>query len=347
LQRLLGGADWPQAATRRLNLRERVARIEYWLVGSDFESQFVLYRVLRRHFPERYRDRMRLRPAPLVKFDLANPYPRAFVTTRLGRLGGPSVYYGPFASRVSAEKFLNDSLDLFRIRRCPDDLNPNPAFPGCIYSEMKMCLAPCFCGCTEEQYGEEVRRVQRYLDTSGDSLQRELEAEREAASVNLEFETAAAVHAKLAKAHDAAGQRPELARRIDQLNGLMVQRSATEGAVKLFRIDGGAIGEPFDYMVSTNSAELLAGGARRQPVSMEARIGEALEHSPPTPKLSTAELGDHLALLRRWFFRSSRTGELFLTESRNDQPAELPWRRIVRGVSRIYSAAQASPDPAP
>ena len=345
LARLLGVASQGQLQPRRLNLRERVARIEYWLVGSEFEAQMVLYRRLRQHFSDRYRDRLRLRPAPLVKFDLANRYPRAYVTTRLGRLNESSLYYGPFASRIAAEKFLNDSLDLFLIRRCPDDLNPDPSFPGCIYSEMKMCLAPCFRGCSDQRYADEVRRVQRYLDSGGESLHRELEAERDQASANLEFEAAAAVHARLSKANEAAGQRPDLARRLDQLNGLMVQPSTRPGAVKFFRIEQGAIGEPFDFTVAVNPAELL--GSRRHPVSMEARIAEALEHAPEEPKLSAAELSDHLALLKRWFFRTHKTGELFLAESRGEAQPELPMRRIVRGVSRVYAGEKVAPPTEP
>jgi excinuclease ABC subunit C len=141
LQRLLSA---PTEQSKRLNLRSQVRWIEYSATGSDFESSFLLYRLLRSAFPKTYSDRLRLRFAPLVKLHMDNPYPRASVTTRLGRLSGKSLYYGPFLSRVSAEQFANDSLDFFKMRRCVDDLNPDPHFPGCIYSEMKMCLAPCF-----------------------------------------------------------------------------------------------------------------------------------------------------------------------------------------------------------
>ena len=140
MQRLLGPVE---ERTKKLNLRDRVRLIEYAPTGSDFESGFLLYRVLREAFPKTYSDRMRFRFAPLVKLHLENEYPRASITTRLGRLNGRSLYYGPFVSRVAAEKFMNDSLDFFKMRRCVDDLHPDPKFPGCIYSEMKMCLAPC------------------------------------------------------------------------------------------------------------------------------------------------------------------------------------------------------------
>jgi len=110
LVRLLGRTD---ERTRRLNLRERVSSIEYTLTGSDFESGFLLYKFQRATFPQTYSARLRLRPAPLVKLHLENEYPRASITTRLGRLSGGSLYYGPFASRAAAEKFANDSLDFF------------------------------------------------------------------------------------------------------------------------------------------------------------------------------------------------------------------------------------------
>jgi len=194
LQRLLSA---PEERTKRLNLRERVRTIDHTLTGSDFESGFLLYRLQREVFPKTYSDRLRLRPAPLVKLHLENEYPRASVTTRLGRLSGKNVYYGPFLSRVAAEKFLNDALDFFKMRRCVDDLNPDPKFPGCVYSEMKMCLAPCFKGCTDDEYRAEVVRVEDFLDSRGESLKRQFSAERDDASAKLEFEAAAAVHARL------------------------------------------------------------------------------------------------------------------------------------------------------
>ena len=327
--------------TRRLHLRERVRRIEYWPVASDFESQFVLYRALRQFFPHTYRERLRLRPAPLIKLNLDNPYPRAYVTTRLGRQNGKSLYFGPFASRPAAEKFLNDSLDFFKMRRCVDDLNPDPAFPGCIYSEMKMCLAPCFRGCTDQQYVDEVARVRRFLESAGDSLRREVEGERDQASAELHFETAGLLHARLVKVNDAAGQRPEIARRLDHLNGLMVQPAIEPGAVTFFRVEAGAISEPIVFRVSAEAAQYAAGdAAARQRHSMEARISQALEVAPSAPPLPSNELMEHVALLKRWWFRSQKSGELFLAEN-----GVLPMRRIVRGISRIFAGNQPEHQP--
>ena len=68
-----------------------------------------------------------------------------------------------------------------------------------------MCLAPCFKGCSDEDYAEEVIRVRNYFESNGDSLLREISAQRDQASANLEFENAAALHARLEKLHPLSG----------------------------------------------------------------------------------------------------------------------------------------------
>jgi excinuclease ABC subunit C len=320
LQRLLG----PPEQTRRLNLRDRVRSIEYTATGSDFESGFLLYRVLRAAFPKTYIARLRLRFAPLLKLHMENEYPRASVTTRLGRAGGLAFYYGPFASRTAAEKFANDSLDFFKMRRCIDDLHPDPNFPGCIYSEMKMCLAPCFKGCTDADYQVEVSRVQAYFDSGGDSLVREITAQRDQASSSLDFENAAALHSKVEKVKPVFGQLPEIVRRIDQLTAILVQPSAVPEAVTFFFVDAGLITGPLTFPIQSTEH------AKSQ--SMESRVQAALATLSPPGSKTALETMEHLALLKRWFYRSTRSGEIFFADIKGG----LPLRRLVRGIARVY-----------
>jgi excinuclease UvrABC nuclease subunit len=330
LQRLLGPL---QERTKKLNLRDRVRWIEYSPAGSDFESGFLLYRVLRESFPKTYSNRLRFRFAPLVKLHLENEYPRASVTTRLGRLNGAALYYGPFVSRVAAEKFMNDSLDFFKMRRCVDDLHPDPKFPGCIYSEMKMCLAPCFKGCSDEEYAAEVERVQTYFDSGGESLLRQFSKEREMASANLAFEDAAAIHARIEKLKPVIGQLPEVVGRVDRLSALIIQPSHVERSVAFFRVERGAISGPVAFGIQA------AEHAKSQ--SMEGRVQEALDSFPATEAKSALESMEHLAILKRWYYRGSRMGEIFLA----DHKGELPMRRIVRGISRVYRGEKVEPAP--
>jgi excinuclease ABC subunit C len=326
LQRLLGQ---PTEHSKKLNLRDRVCWIEFTSTGSDFESGFLLYRLLRITFPKTYADRLRLRFAPLVKLHLENEYPRASITVRLGRLGGHSLYYGPFPSRAAAEKFANDSLDFFKMRRCVDDLHPDPTFPGCIYSEMKMCHAPCFKGCSDQEYHAEVSRVQAYFDTGGGSLLREISAQRDQASTSLDFENAAALHARIEKLKPVVSQLPEIVRRLDRLAGVIVQPSAAPGCVALFRIEAGCLSGPVTFPIQ--SAE------HTKSQSMESRVQEALATLPPADVKTAIETMEHLAILKRWYYRGSRMGEIFFA----DEKGTLPLRRIVRGISRVYRGEKA------
>ncbi len=325
LQRLL---STPEERTKRLNLRHRVRWIEYTLTGSDFESGFVLYQVLRAAFPKTYSNRLRLRFAPLVKLHLENEFPRASITTRLGRISGKNVYYGPFASRVAAEKFMNDALDFFKMRRCVEDLHPDPKFPGCVYSEMKMCLAPCFRGCTDDEYRTEVVRVGDFLDSRGESLKRQMAAERDDASAKMEFETAAAIHARLDKLGLVLQQLPGFVQRIDQSRAVLVQKSRQQESVALFRVDGGALAGPLEFPIS--GSEHTKSQSLSQ--SMEARIRTALTAFPASKPASAFERMEHLAILKRWCYRGTRAGEIFFADARG----ELPMRRLVRGIGRVY-----------
>jgi excinuclease ABC subunit C len=395
MQRLLGP---PLEHSRRLNLRDRVRGIEFTPTGSDFESQFLLYQVLRQTFPRTYAARLRLRSAPLVKLHLENEYPRASVTTRLGKISASertlllchserssatsdatvgtqsrnlslpdldaeqrtriNLYYGPFPSRPAAEKFASDALDFFKMRRCVEDLHPDPAFPGCVYSEMKMCLAPCFKGCTDDDYHAEVARVEEFFNTGGESLLRDFARQRDRASTELAFENAAAIHTRIEKLKPLISQLPEIVRRIDQLKALIIQPSAqlpvavsagtepptsadtgpasTEQepahSVCLFLFEGCALSGPIDFSIKPHA----------QSQSMESRVAETIAALSAPQDHPTAERIEHLSILKRWFYRSNRIGEIFLA----DNKGEWPFRRIVRGIGRVYRGENPQ-EPAP
>jgi excinuclease UvrABC nuclease subunit len=333
MQRLLSA---PDGNSKRLNLRDRVRVLEYQPVGSDFEGGFLLYCVYRREFPKKYQERLRLRSAPLIKLILDNEYPRVIVTSKIGSLRGRNKYYGPFPTRAAAEEFANDSLDFFLIRRCTDDLHPDPKFPGCVYSEMKMCMAPCFKGCTDDEYSKEVSKVENFLTSGGQSLVHEISRARDEASEKLEFEAAAAAHTRLEKLKAVRQHLPEIVRPIDQLRAVMVQPCSDPECVTLFKIEQGMLSSPIKMPIASQQTI----GEVKTPMSMEMRIIETLKGVPdPEPK-SAQEWMEHLAILKRWYYRTTKIGEIFLADEKGD----LPMRRIVRGVSRVFKGEKPQGD---
>jgi excinuclease ABC subunit C len=345
LQRLLGLAD---PTSKRLNLRELARGVRYRLTGSKLEQSLAYYQHAKQVFPKRYRKLTRLRPPAVLKISLRNSYPRCYVTRSIAvdEVGTPTAgaYYGPFPSRKSALAFSEQALDLFKVRRCQIKIRRDPSFPGCIYSEMKMCLAPCFAGCTKEDYDVEVQKLVQFLDTSGGSLRNSLERERESASEQLDFERAAALHKKIEKLDDALRGSPELPRRIQDLNAVILQRNAEEQTISVYAVRGGWLAEP--TFVRFNE---IAG----QPRSAEHIFREYLE-APATQSSESSSsviapnkniLSEHLWLLARWYYSNPREGEIFFREK------DWPYRRIMRGCSRLLApkpesdANNASPAP--
>ena len=323
----------PETGSKRLNLRNYASAIRFRVTSSRFEQTLAHWQQARTLWPANYRQRLRLYLPAYVKLNLTNPYPRAYITRRLSLEG---LYVGPFVTRRAAEGFLEPWLDLFRIRRCQIKIRRDPKFPGCIYSEMKMCLAPCFAGCTAEEYADEVARAAAFLRTGGSSLADQLATERESASAQLDFEHASALHKRLEKVQDLRRALPELPRPIEQLEAVVLVPAAQEDAVALFTIRGGRIADPF---------VLEFGELAGQPRSAEQILRELLEPCAAQPNeadlkpsgsenFSVQELEDHLALLAGWFYGSPRRGEIFFRETR---PVGWPYRRILRACRRLLA----------
>ncbi len=228
---------------RRLQLAGLVRRIAWRLTGSEFESLLVQFDLLQNVYGTKSLERMHLRHPAFVRFLGSNPYPRVTVTYRPSQREADWAY-GPFPSRAAAERYVDEALKLFLLRRCTFDLDPDPAYPGCVYSEMKMCLAPCFKGCTDERYAEESTAVEGFLATRGESRLVTLRAQRDQASANLEFESAAALHAQVQRAESVRSLAAELVRPLGQLRAVILQSSANPGEVAVFLFENGRLRGP-------------------------------------------------------------------------------------------------------
>jgi excinuclease ABC subunit C len=360
---------------RRLQLAGRVRRIDYHLTGSDFESLLTQFEMLEEFYGPKALERMHLRAPAFVRFLGSNPYPRITVTNKPSQREA-DWSYGPFASRASAERFAEEMLKLFLLRRCTDDLNPDPTHPGCVYSEMKMCLAPCYKGCSDDRYAEEADAVQRFLATRGDSKLVILRSLRDKASADLAFEDAAALHAQVQKVEGVQSLAPELVQPMNKLRAVIVQASANPDEVAVFMYMGGQLRGPVPFCTigmriqneQSGSSSLFAqpmalepvpeGGDQKSEIGdleqtatikiprtmLEARMEAVLEQlsASTTPPGSTVRLG-HLALLKRWYYRPEvkREGEVVFPDSESHWPL----RALLRAAGRVAAKKVAAPKP--
>jgi excinuclease UvrABC nuclease subunit len=324
LLRLLAARERP---SRLLNLRQTVHRVEYQITGSAFESAVVLYRQARRLFPDRYLKLLKLRMPPYVKIVLQNEYPRSVIATHLSR--APGLYFGPFRSRASAERFESQFLDLFQMRRCLEDLAPSPQHPGCIYGEMNLCLRPCQQVVGRAEYGHEVERVLEFLRSDGQSLVGAIANSRDRLSEQMQFEEAARQHKRLEKVLDVLKLRDELARDIDRLHGVAVLPSAAPAAVELWFVAGGHL-QPATRL----GFEVEEG----KPVSLDQKLRDLLSAREPRQS-SMRERQESLALMARWYYSTWRDGEWLPFEDFS----AIPYRKLVNAISRVAHGIAAEP----
>jgi excinuclease UvrABC nuclease subunit len=326
LLRLLGFRDAP---SRSLNLRGTIQRIEYQFVGSRLEGQFLVLDLARKFLGARYREDIRLRLPPYVKLILSNRFPRTQVTTHIGRT--PAVYFGPFRNRSTAARFESEFLDLFQLRRCQEDLAPDPSHPGCIYGEMGRCLRPCQEAVGVAEYRGEAGRVAEFLRTSGRSLASLAESARERLSAEMDFEGAALMHQRCQRVQDVLGLRDEMVREVEGLNAIAVTPSAEPDAVELGWLRGG-VWHGFS-LIEFNPADGTS-------VSLDARLRE-LALAVPSDSASELERMEQLAVVARWFYSTWCDGELLMV----DDWTKIPYRKLVNAVSRIAAVSKGAQRP--
>jgi excinuclease UvrABC nuclease subunit len=344
---------------RRLQLAGRVREIRWRLTGSEFEGLLAQFELLEKVYGAKCLERMHLGAPAFVRFLGGNAYPRIVVTHRPSQREADWAY-GPFASRGAAERFADETLKLFQLRRCTDDLAPHRDHPGCVYSEMKMCLAPCFMGCTEARYAEEAAAVEKFLATRGESRLSALRAQRDEASAGLEFESAAALHAQVQRVEAVHSLAPELMRPMSHLRAVILQASAQPDEVAVFLYEDGRLRGPAGFSTvgmriqneSSGSSSLFAQPVALEPIPeadtgsagqnqkkiprglLESRMDAALAtlSEPAGPPSATVRQG-HLALLKRWYFRPEvrRPGEIFFP----NEDGQWPIKALLRGVGRI------------
>jgi len=294
-------------------------QVDYWLTGSRLESTLVSWQLGRREFPDSYLSLLKLRPPPYVKLILTNQFPRTQIARRLS--AARAVFFGPFRSRASAERFQHESLELFQLRQCTDNLEPSPDHPGCIYGEMNRCLRPSQQVVGVSEYSSATARVREFLASDGRSLLGSISAARDRASDELRFEDAAREHARLERVRRLLQSKDMLARDIDRLHGVAITKSSHDQAVELW------------FMLSgrwSATRRLSLEPVDGKPVSLDKRLKELAAGVEPSG-VTLRERQEHLAILARWYYSSWCDGEWLPFED----PATLPYRKLVNAVHRV------------
>ena len=120
----------------------------------------------------------------------------------------------------------------------------------------------------------------------------------------------------------------EIYHRIDRLDAVVIQPSQEPKSVALFRFVKGELSGPEHFVVESEDAS----------ESMEGRLRAALEKLMSAGKSSGRQFTEELAILKRWYYRSHKVGEIIFTKD----DGQFPMRKLANAVGRVYRGERIS-----
>jgi excinuclease ABC subunit C len=132
---------------------------------------------------------------PYLEITTRDDFPGVYVT-RQPRASGTRLY-GPFMSAGALREATVHLQRAFKFRTCHLEIleedDRRRFFRPCILYAIKQCTAPCADKINKEAYRDDIDRLKRFLESKGSEVLREMTAEMEAASKELNFEKAASL----------------------------------------------------------------------------------------------------------------------------------------------------------
>lgn len=178
------------------DLVSHVHQIDTRATPSALDAALLEARLIRELKPPYNRMLKGMAPACFLRLDLADPFPRLTLSSRLTARRGV-MQLGPFVGRAGIDRAARALGRILGLRNCAGRLDPNPDFSPCVYGQMGHCALPCNLSVDEDAYGLRVRRAIEFLRGRSGSLLGELARARDQASRAMRFEEAARLQREL------------------------------------------------------------------------------------------------------------------------------------------------------
>src|SRR5215467_4888361 len=238
---------------RDLDLREITEKIEYIRTDSTFETQYVLYRERKAHFPKTYRKMRTFRLFTLMKLNRKQRFPRIYASRQVK--SGVD-YFGPFISRGQFTKLKTTLERTFKLRPCQYNIRGNDPHPDCLYFQMHTCSRPCNNDIDRRGYLRDVQHAIAFIQGHDAEIERTLLDEMNGLAAEMNFEGAELVKRKLEKVRKARSEVKETFHSLWSFSALVLLPTDSVARCKIAFVRQGAIAGFAEYPVQ-EIAELL------------------------------------------------------------------------------------------
>ena len=185
----------PRMEPRIAAMVAQIARCEITVTRTEAEALLLESQLIKALKP-RYNILLRDdKSYPYVYLSGSEEYPR--LAFHRGARNQPGRYFGPFLSAFAVRESLNLMQKLFKVRQCEDSYFRNRSRP-CLQYQIGRCTGPCVGLISPDDYRNDVRHVEMFLDGRSSAVIDELAGSMEQASAALKFERAAALRDQVA-----------------------------------------------------------------------------------------------------------------------------------------------------
>lgn len=185
----------PRMEPRIAAMVSQIARCEITVTRTEAEALLLESQLIKALKP-RYNILLRDdKSYPYIYLSGGEEYPR--LAFHRGARNQPGRYFGPFPSAFAVRESLNLMQKLFKVRQCEDSYFRNRSRP-CLQYQIGRCTGPCVGFISPQDYRNDVRHAEMFLDGRSSAVIDELASSMEQASTSLNFERAAGLRDQIA-----------------------------------------------------------------------------------------------------------------------------------------------------
>ncbi|OZC66888.1 excinuclease ABC subunit C [Rhodococcus sp. 06-462-5] len=234
-------ADIASLHPRTRQMVTTAASVEWTVVTTEVEALQLEYNWIKEFDPRfnvRYRDD---KSYPMLAVTMNEEYPRLFVYRGPRRKGVR--YFGPYAHAWAIRETLDLLLRVFPARTCSTGVfkRHNQIGRPCLLGYIDKCSAPCVGRVSAEEHRATVEDFCDFLAGKTDKLVRQLEKKMQAASEDLDFETAARLRDDVGALRRALEKQAVVLGDGTDADLVAFATDALEAAVQVFHVRGGRV----------------------------------------------------------------------------------------------------------
>ena len=192
------------------NLPNKIRRMlgqldDFECIVTDTEAEALILEntLIKRHKP-RYNARLKDdKTYPYLKIDLAEDFPKVYITRKVAKDGGR--YFGPFATAGTVRQTMDLIKRLFPYRSCTKAITGKDVRP-CLEYYINRCVAPCTGLASKEDYAKVINQVTLFMEGDTEAVTTDLRTNMEKASEELEFERAAVLRDRMRSVQKVADE---------------------------------------------------------------------------------------------------------------------------------------------